>query len=169
MNWHIQQSRGFLDALIDIGRDLQECEIDHTSFDSDGGRQAIIQCVEKRLGKPSDAHAQTRPQGFQTYFDTHYEKGEKWLEGRLTGYACTLRSLCYIDCGAGSARALIVIFRSFEAYYGVENTIADGGMEALVDEIHDTISSPPPSDEGYDYGYINMLRFIEHLACRNGF
>lgn len=167
LDWHLQRSRGFLDALIDIGRDLKECDIDHTAFDSDGGRQAIIKCVEKRLGKPSEVYADTEPQGFQTYFDTH--KGQNWLEGRLAGYTHTLRSLCYIDCGAGSARALIQISRSFEGQYGVENTIADGGMESLVDEIHDTIGSPPDENEAYDYGYINMMRFIEHLGCLNGF
>ena len=167
VDWHIQRNRGFLDALIDIGRDLQDCEIDHTALTNNIGRREIIRCVEKRIGKPSDAHKETRPEGYNTYFEAH--RGERWLEGRLTGYTSTLRSLCYIDCGAGSARALIQISNMFESEYGVENTIADGGMEALVDQIHDTIGSPPEASEGYDWGYVNMLRLIEHLSCLNGF
>ena len=166
-DWHLQRSRGFLDALIDIGRDLKKCDIDHTAFDSDGSRQAIIKCVEKRLGKPSEVHTDTVPPPYNNYYKTH--KGEKWIEGRLAGYSHTLRSLCYIDCGAGSARALIKIGSRFEYYYGVENALEDGGMEALVDTIHDTIGSPPDENEAYDYGYINMMRFIEHLGCLNGF
>ena len=169
-DWHIQRSKGFLDALIDIGRDLKASDaIDLTAFDNDGSRRAIIACVEARIGKPSDSgDLETTPIGYQQYFNTH--SNERWAEGRLAGYTHTLRSLCYLDCGGGSGRALIEIGSWFEEYYGVENTIDDGGMESLVDMIHDKFGSTfENQDEAYDYGYINMFRLIENLAYMNGF
>ena len=54
-------------------------------------------------------------------------------------------------------------------HYGNENTYIDGGMEALVDSIDDMIGSPPAADEGYDYGYVNILRMLCHIACIQGF
>ena len=109
LDWHLQRSRGFMDALIDLGKDLRESEtIDLMAFDNDGSRQAIIQCVEARIGKPSDrGDLETTPIGYQQYFNTH--SNERWAEGRLSGYTHTLQMLCYLDCGGGSGRALIEI------------------------------------------------------------
>ena len=53
--WNLNTSKGVIDAIVDLGRDLENCgQIDHTLFDNDGSRQAIIKCVEKRIGKPFD-------------------------------------------------------------------------------------------------------------------
>lgn len=153
--WQIDCSRGVLDAIIDIGRDLE-------SLDNTSGVQTIIDCVNARIGTPDGL---VLPAEYQKYFKK-YSKNE----GRLNGYTHTLRFLCYADFGNGSIKALVDISRYMRSCYGDDNTMEDGGMETLEDAIGDMIESPPPKDERYSQitGYLNMMRAIYHLAHIKG-
>ena len=145
--WHTECKKGVLDAIIDIGRDLE-------NLDTTSDVQTIIDCVNERIGTP-DALISPFP-----YFEKYIKS-----EGRLTGYTHTLRFLCYADFGNGSIKALVDISRYLRSCYG-DNSIDDGGMETLEDAIGDMIESPPPVDERYSQitGYLNMMRAIYHLA-----
>ena len=149
--WQIECSRGVLDAIIDIGRDLE-------SLDNTSGVQTITDCVNARIGTPDTL-----------VFPAEYQKYSR-NEGRRKGYTHTLRFFCYADFGNGSIKALVDISRYLRSCYGDENTIDDGGMEALEDAIGDMIESPPLKDERYSQitGYLNMMRAIYHLAHIRG-
>ena len=149
--WHIECNRGVLDAIIDLGRDLE-------NLDNTQGIQTIINCVNLRIGTPGDL-----------VIPAEYEKF-RHSEGRLKGYTHTLRFFCYADFGNGSISALIALSKYMRSEYGEGNLIPDGGMEHLEDAIGDMIESPPPKNERYSIitGYVNILRAIYHLAHIKG-
>ena len=162
---HDHVKKGIIDAIVDLGRDLEQSDlIDHTLFDNDGSRQAIIKCVEKRIGKPFQKET---PPALKAYMDKYVRKEIYWSEGRSAGYIYLLGMLCYMDCGSGSGRALIAIGRGMQDLYGDENP-SISSMEKLEDSIHDRIGSPPAADEGYSDGYVNMLRLLCQIAYMQG-
>ena len=160
--WTHQCKMGIIDALVDLGRDLDLWQQMYSAADFPA-EMAINRCVSYRIGTGYEDKDES-PLEYNNYFEK-YIRGVHWAEGRLCGYTETLRMLSHIGCDNDGIQALRYIGNYMSDLYGEDNT---GDMEVLVDAIHNHIGTPNAESDSYTEGYKRMLRIISCLANLKG-